>query len=163
FLLAGRPPFRESSAVNTILAHLQSQPPPLPDLRPEVPPGLAAVVARMMAKSPAERFQTPAEVAQALQPFVKPTAKAPTRGAPVPRYRDEGGADTHCPASSRRPALAPLRRGRRGRCGDAAGRLAPLPDHLPRGWSDRGDRPARRPGLSRRPETGRSRGGQADP
>jgi formylglycine-generating enzyme required for sulfatase activity len=40
---------------------------------------LAAVVAKMMAKDPAQRYQTPAEVAQALVPFVKAGAK----GAPV--------------------------------------------------------------------------------
>src|SRR5262249_25964298 len=38
-------------------------------LRPGLPAGLAAVVARMMAKDPAQRFQTPAEAALALAPF----------------------------------------------------------------------------------------------
>ena len=40
-------------------------------VRPEVPAELAALVAKMMAKDPDRRFQTPAEVAQALTPFFK--------------------------------------------------------------------------------------------
>ena len=44
---------------------------PLNFVRPEVPVELAAVVAKMLAKEPERRFQTPAEVAQALKPFFK--------------------------------------------------------------------------------------------
>ena len=40
-------------------------------LRPEVPAELAAIVAKMMAKEPERRFQTPADVAQALAHFFK--------------------------------------------------------------------------------------------
>src|SRR4051794_26670971 len=44
-------------------------PRPLRSLCPEAPPALAAVVARMLARAPAERHQTPAEAATALAPF----------------------------------------------------------------------------------------------
>ncbi len=70
-VLAGAPPFQEDTAVLTILAHMGKEPRPLPELRPDVPPELWAVVARMLAKDPAQRYQTPAEVAQALAPFCK--------------------------------------------------------------------------------------------
>ena len=40
-------------------------------VRPEVPAELAALVAKMMAKDRARRFQTPGEVAEALTPFFK--------------------------------------------------------------------------------------------
>ncbi len=40
-------------------------------VRPDVPAELAAVVARMLAKEPAQRFQTPIEVAEVLAPFCK--------------------------------------------------------------------------------------------
>ncbi len=40
-------------------------------VRSEVPAELAEVVAKMMAKKPAQRFQEPAEVAKALTPFFK--------------------------------------------------------------------------------------------
>jgi serine/threonine protein kinase len=80
-LLAGQPPFRGETAVQTILAHLETEPTPLPQLRPDVPPALWHVVARMLAKQPAQRYQKPVEVAQALAPFCKGRARA--AAAPV--------------------------------------------------------------------------------
>ncbi|MBV9122399.1 MAG: protein kinase, partial [Planctomycetes bacterium] len=67
--LAGRPPFPEGTAVEKALAHAQQVPRPLQELRKEVPPRLARIVARMLAKDPGQRYQTPAQVAQALAPF----------------------------------------------------------------------------------------------
>ena len=74
-LLAGHAPFPEGSAVQKVKAHLARTPKPLKDLRPDVPPELIRTIERMMAKDPAERFQTPVEVAAALTPFL---AVAPT-------------------------------------------------------------------------------------
>ena len=45
-------------------------------IRDRVPAELAAVVAKMMAKEPGQRYQAPAEVVQALAPFVKPGARS---------------------------------------------------------------------------------------
>lgn len=75
FLLAGRPPFPEGSAIEKALSHVDSLPTPLRTLRPDVPADLCAVVDRMMAKRPDDRFQTPGEVAEALRtvPRVQPT------------------------------------------------------------------------------------------
>ncbi len=70
-LLTGREPFPGDDALNIIVAHLQDPPPPLESLRPDVPPGLAALVARMLAKDPDQRPQTPKEVAEALAPYGK--------------------------------------------------------------------------------------------
>jgi serine/threonine protein kinase len=84
-LLAGRPPFQEETAVQTILAHLEKEPPLLPDLRPDVPAALGQVVARMLAKAPAQRYQKPAEVAQALLPFIRPRQKGPPCRLTAPR------------------------------------------------------------------------------
>src|SRR6476469_5609950 len=61
-------------------AHISRDADPLNLVRPEVPAELAALVAKMMAKEPARRFQTPGEVAKALSPFFKkgqPSIKAP--------------------------------------------------------------------------------------
>jgi serine/threonine protein kinase len=79
FLLAGRPPFPEGDSRQKVAAHLEKQPTPLPQLRPGLPAGLVQVVERMMAKAPARRYQTPAEVAAALEPFCRPV--------PVPKPR----------------------------------------------------------------------------
>ena len=71
-LLTGQAPFAAAPhkrPLEMILAHLQKPIPPVRGLRPEVPEELASIIERMMAKSPAERFATPAEVAAALEPF----------------------------------------------------------------------------------------------
>src|SRR5579884_1632391 len=80
-LLAGRPPFREDTRMNTILAHIHKEPQPLPELRPEVPESLWRVVARLLAKDPAQRYQKPNEVVAALTPFIEPGKQPDTKGA----------------------------------------------------------------------------------
>jgi formylglycine-generating enzyme required for sulfatase activity/DNA-binding beta-propeller fold protein YncE len=69
FLLTGHPPFQEKSLYDLYQAHISRNAEPVNQVRPDVPAELAAVVAKMMAKDPVERFQTPGEVAQALKPF----------------------------------------------------------------------------------------------
>ncbi len=71
-LLVARAPFAGGSFAQKIAAHLCSEPQPLEQLRPDVPPALAAVVRRMMAKRPEQRYSTPAETAAALAPFCQP-------------------------------------------------------------------------------------------
>ncbi|HZT81193.1 MAG TPA: serine/threonine-protein kinase, partial [Gemmataceae bacterium] len=65
-LLAGRPPFPDGSSLEKLLKHRLEEPVPVERLRPEVPPGVAAVVRRLMAKRPEDRYPTPAEAAAAL-------------------------------------------------------------------------------------------------
>src|SRR5262249_47993298 len=68
-LLAGRPPFPDGGGRQKLLAHQNQQARPLNDVRTDVPVELAKVVERMMAKEPAQRYATPAEVAGALEHF----------------------------------------------------------------------------------------------
>jgi tRNA A-37 threonylcarbamoyl transferase component Bud32 len=72
YLLAGHGPFPEGTALDKLAAHRERLPAPLRRLRGDVPADLVRVVERMMAKDPAERYQTPAEVAEALARFVRP-------------------------------------------------------------------------------------------
>ena len=71
YLLTGGPPFRGEHLWDVYQAHFSMDAGPLNLVRPEVPVELAALVAKMMAKEPGRRFQTPGEVAQALMPFFK--------------------------------------------------------------------------------------------
>jgi hypothetical protein len=80
YLLAGHPPFPEGTALDKLAGHCQRAPAPLTDLRRDLPPALARVVERMMAKDPAQRYQTPAEAAEALTPFLPETPPS-RRGA----------------------------------------------------------------------------------
>jgi len=71
-LLTGRAPFygeKYKTAVQKMMAHLVEQAPRVESLRSEVPPKLAAIIHRMLAKKPEDRFATPGEVAAALEPF----------------------------------------------------------------------------------------------
>jgi tRNA A-37 threonylcarbamoyl transferase component Bud32 len=70
FLLAGHPPFPTGTVSQKLLWHRTKEPTPIRQVRPEVPEGVAALVARMMAKDPKARFQTPAQVAAELDPWV---------------------------------------------------------------------------------------------
>ena len=69
YVLAGQIPFGKGTVVQKILAQRTMEPPPLSSVRPEVPAFLAAVVERMIAKDPSIRYQTPAEVIDALTPW----------------------------------------------------------------------------------------------
>jgi serine/threonine protein kinase len=71
-LLTGQPPFADpayKSAFLKMKAHVETAVPPLRGLRPEVPERLAAVVDRMLAKDPASRFASLADVVVALRPL----------------------------------------------------------------------------------------------
>ena len=70
FLLCGKLPFDDGSVMHKLNSHAHEQPQPLATLRNDIPASLAGVVSRMMAKNPEDRFQTPADVAAALQPFL---------------------------------------------------------------------------------------------
>src|SRR5262249_785746 len=69
-LIAGQVPFPGSSHAEKAQAHATREAMPLEEFCPELPAGLALVVAKMMAKHPAQRFQSAGEVAEALLPFV---------------------------------------------------------------------------------------------
>jgi serine/threonine protein kinase/Tfp pilus assembly protein PilF len=69
FLLTGQPPFPEGTLLTKIESHAKERPPEVGDVRNDVPPELSRVLGRMLAKSPAGRFQTPLEVAAALAPL----------------------------------------------------------------------------------------------
>ncbi|AEV82405.1 serine/threonine protein kinase [Actinoplanes sp. SE50] len=60
--IAGRPPFDGDNALQVALRHLEDEPDPLPD---HVPFEVRELIARAMAKQPADRFATAAEFAEA--------------------------------------------------------------------------------------------------
>ena len=98
FLLTGRPPFEGPDVMSVVLKHVNETPPKVTDLRPEVPAGLATLIAKMLAKSREDRPQTPKEVAEALLPYTKKEhaawwADQPQADAAIPE-RDLGLAET---------------------------------------------------------------------
>jgi serine/threonine protein kinase len=84
-LLAGETPFHGASLYALLHAHQQTTPTPLSRFRADIPAELAAVVNKMMAKSPADRYQEPGQIARALAPFIKLGSKSePTVGGSGP-------------------------------------------------------------------------------
>src|ERR1700722_18949470 len=62
FLLTGSALFPEGSVEQKLIWHQSRLPRPIRSLRPEIPEEIGAIVDKMMAKDPAKRFQTPAEL-----------------------------------------------------------------------------------------------------
>jgi serine/threonine protein kinase len=77
FLLAGHRPFQEGSDLQKLIWHQIRKPQPIREIRADVPEALAAVIDRMMAKAPTERYQSPAEVARALTSWVRTRINPP--------------------------------------------------------------------------------------
>ncbi len=60
--LTGRPPFQASDIEALLRMHARSRATPLRELRPEVPPILAEIVARLLSKDPDDRYPTAASL-----------------------------------------------------------------------------------------------------
>jgi serine/threonine-protein kinase len=69
YLLTGRVPFPGETTLEKLIRHGTEEPVPVERLRPGVPAAVVAVVRKLMAKRPEDRFQTPAELADALAPL----------------------------------------------------------------------------------------------
>jgi tRNA A-37 threonylcarbamoyl transferase component Bud32 len=61
-MLAGQPPYTGDNAFQVALQHVNDDPKPLADLRPDLPAKLCDIIARMMAKKPQDRYQTPRDL-----------------------------------------------------------------------------------------------------
>src|SRR5262249_22455617 len=68
YLLTGQPPFQAESLTELLLRHQMEQPTPVEQRRPDVPPGVAAIVRKLLAKRPEDRFQTPAALIESIEP-----------------------------------------------------------------------------------------------
>jgi formylglycine-generating enzyme required for sulfatase activity len=66
-LCAGRPPFEADSTLAILKRVCEMDPRPLREVNPEIPAWLEAVIFRLLEKDPAQRFQSAAEVAEALE------------------------------------------------------------------------------------------------
>lgn len=89
FLLTGKPPFDGGNVAQKLIRHQTEVPKPADSVRPEIPAGIAAVIARMLAKDPAERPYSPARVIAELRSWVvevpppTPEEMPPTRFSPA--------------------------------------------------------------------------------
>ncbi|MBY0460317.1 MAG: serine/threonine protein kinase, partial [Gemmataceae bacterium] len=73
-LVTGKAPF-EGNTTQKLMQHQFKMPPPLSKVNPDVPSELSAVVTKMLAKKPDDRYQTPAEVVEALAPWAATSSR----------------------------------------------------------------------------------------
>jgi tRNA A-37 threonylcarbamoyl transferase component Bud32 len=85
-LLTGRVPFPGDSTLAKLDAHRAGGPAPLRALRPDVPARLAAVLAKLMAKRPQDRYPTAADAARALGPWVGQVSNLPGQNGRLKTY-----------------------------------------------------------------------------
>jgi DNA-binding beta-propeller fold protein YncE len=76
-ILSGAPPYQRDDDLAVMWAHVSMPPPSLSGQRPELPPAIDAVIARAMAKSPADRFPTCIAFALALRQALGADASPP--------------------------------------------------------------------------------------
>jgi serine/threonine-protein kinase len=82
-LLTGRPPFTGDSPVAIAYQHVRENPVPPSRVDPDVPPWADAIVLKAMAKAPADRYQTAADMRADLQ---RAASGMPVAAAPPTRY-----------------------------------------------------------------------------
>jgi serine/threonine-protein kinase len=69
YLLTARVPFPGGGTVDKLMRHHTEPTPLVTEVRPEVVPAVSAIVAKLMAKAPDDRFQSAGELADTLPPF----------------------------------------------------------------------------------------------
>lgn len=71
FLLTGKVLFPGGTMMEKIMKHRSEPPPVIERLRADVPPKLAGILRKLLAKRPEARYQTPAELAEELAGFLR--------------------------------------------------------------------------------------------
>jgi eukaryotic-like serine/threonine-protein kinase len=108
-MLDGHPPFNGDTPVEIALRHVQAPVPPLP---PATPRALQEIVRRALAKEPAERYQSAAEMADQLA-YARARASTPRPNPSTPRTPKAGEATWVAPRFTPRRNVNPAARRRR--------------------------------------------------
>jgi serine/threonine protein kinase len=127
FLLTGEVPFYGGTAMEKLIRQNTEDPPPVEKFRSDVPLEVVAVLRKLMAKDPARRFQTPTELAAALEPF---SVSGPTPWDPVRLLPDPDEELSFTPTGGTSPSglrLAPSPSGLRSNTVAVQGDATPTP------------------------------------
>ena len=104
YLLVGKSPFQDGTVSQKMIWPQVRQPKCIRVLRPDVPEELAHVLETMLAKEPCQRYQTPAEVADALSTLTQTPIAPPTAEEMPPPALTQSGR----PSSQISDPLAPI-------------------------------------------------------
>jgi len=85
-MVTGQLPFQGETPIGVALKHIQESPPLPSSLNPAVPTGLERVIARAMAKIPADRYETARDMAADLEKITVGVAGEPRRDVPVDEF-----------------------------------------------------------------------------
>src|SRR5262245_17446691 len=103
YVLAGQPPFPEATVAEKLIAHQTKKPRPVRELRNEVPPGVSKIIEKRMAKDPKDRYQSPQEVADALEVWTQQLIDPPP-ATEMPKLSPAATDPSFTPAA---PVVAP--------------------------------------------------------
>jgi len=78
-------PFERATTAQSLAATIEDDPAPIAPLRAEVPPHLAMVAARCLAKDPADRYESTGDLARDLRGIVEAGSRSTTAAAMPPR------------------------------------------------------------------------------
>ena len=155
-LVTGQRPFYGPTPAVVALQRLRDQPPPPSAIGPDVPPALDDLIMRAMARDPAERFATAADLAADLDAFRRRHFGGARRTGPRPRRNTAAmaGAAPNGPAPDGGPTDAAAR-ARHPQPASGVGALAAaVADPNPGGWTRSGNGAASgSTGFLRRPVT----------
>ena len=87
FLLCGRPPYAEYPLLKKLMMHQAGQPRLVRVVQPDVPVEVEAIVSKLMAKRPEDRFQTPGELVTALEDLAQKKAASAVPATPDPNLQ----------------------------------------------------------------------------
>jgi len=105
-MLAGQPPFTGDNSFGVAVQHVQAEPVPLHDIRPDLPAELCAIVHKMMAKKPADRYQTAREILK----DIKRVAEQQSGTSPAAAAATADGSDARGSVAAATPKSKAARR-----------------------------------------------------
>lgn len=108
FLLTGSVLFPDGSPAQKLIWHQTREPKPIRKVRPEVPDEVIAIIDKMLAKNPADRYQTPAEAVAALAPWVSAAIYPPPERETLPPSETGGPGLSTASISPGAPRPAPM-------------------------------------------------------
>jgi serine/threonine protein kinase len=91
FVLTGQTPFAGATPLAKLMQHQLHDPPAPESLRPDIPPAVSALIRKLMAKRPADRFTTAADLATALARIQTGPAPEPVSVRSVAKPASRGG------------------------------------------------------------------------
>lgn len=100
-MVTGRPPFEATTTIEIMIKHMREPLPPPRTIKPDLPEALEQVIIKALAKEPAERYTTAAEMVQALRAAIPETS--PSKLVPTNPFIERGALTPAEPPAKPKP------------------------------------------------------------